>query len=141
MLATVRYKIISPYAKVPTKATTSSACYDVTSAEDVDIYVGDTTAVHTGLILQPQYNHYIDVRPRSGMSKVGISIANAPGTIDSDYGNEFMVLLYNHSKKDYHISVGHRICQIGIMPVTDIRFVESVNLIDRHGKGFGSTGK
>ena len=140
-MISIRYRIISPHARVPTKGTLLSAAYDIYSSEDVIIYKDDTVPVHTGLILQPQQEYYIHVYPRSGMAKAGISIANAPGIIDADYSNELLVLLHNHSKVDYHVAIGHRIAQIMALPINELRFVESVNLINKHGKGFGSTGQ
>jgi dUTP pyrophosphatase len=137
---TVRYKIISPNGRVPTRSTEDSAYYDVFSSEDVIIPNLETVMVHTGIKIKPQQGYFIDIRSRSSMGKNGISISNSPGTLDSDYSGELMVLLYNHSGKDYQVCIGHKIAQINIMPVQDIRFVES-DVISGVHKGWGSTGK
>jgi dUTP pyrophosphatase len=136
----VKYQLINVNAKVPQRSSEKSAYYDVCSVEEVIIKPNETVAVHTGLKIQPQDDYFIDIRPRSGMGKNGISISNSPGTLDSDYGGELMILLFNHSGKDYNIQVGHKIAQINIMPVQEIRFKESLYIGGTH-VGFGSTGK
>jgi len=83
------------------------------------------------------------VRPRSGLStKHGISLPNAPGTIDSDYRGEMFIALINLSKEPYTIRHGDRIAQLVIAPVAHatIREVEMLDDTDRGDRGFGSTG-
>ena len=83
------------------------------------------------------------VRPRSGLStKHGISLPNAPGTIDSDYRGEMFIALINLSKRAYTIRHGDRIAQLVIAPVAHatIREVEILDDTERGARGFGSTG-
>lgn len=83
------------------------------------------------------------VRPRSGLStKHGISIPNAPGTIDSDYRGEMFIALINLSKQPYTVRHGDRIAQLVIAPVAHatVREVTQLEDTDRGANGFGSTG-
>lgn len=83
------------------------------------------------------------VRPRSGLAaKHGITVLNAPGTIDSDYRGEVCVLLINHGKEDFLIETGMRIAQLVFAKVTTVEFIktDSLDTSDRGEGGFGSTG-
>jgi dUTP pyrophosphatase len=83
------------------------------------------------------------VRPRSGLAvKHGITVLNAPGTIDADYRGEVMVPLINLGDADFVVSRGDRIAQLVVAPVTGVvlQEVENLNNTARGGKGFGSTG-
>ena len=85
----------------------------------------------------------IQVRPRSGLAlKHGISVANAPGTVDSDYRGELKVILINHGADDFAIQRGDRIAQLVLAPVTQAAWEEVEELDDtaRGEGGFGSTG-
>ncbi|MFZ3357109.1 MAG: dUTP diphosphatase [Thermoplasmata archaeon] len=138
---TVRYQIIHPLAKVPAKATNGSACLDVSSIEDVEIPDQLTVPVRTGLKMRVQEGYLISILPRSGLAKRGISISNSPGTIDSDFTNEVLILMYNHSGMNYNIRVHDRIAQMMVIPTPYIRFVESSNLGSSMHRGFESTGR
>jgi len=84
------------------------------------------------------------VRSRSGLAaRHGIACLNAPGTIDSDYRGEILVILVNHSDEPYALANGDRIAQLVIAPVTRALFSASSNLAgsDRGSGGFGSTGR
>ena len=83
------------------------------------------------------------IRPRSGLAlKHGVTVANAPGTIDSDYRGEVAVILINLSQQDFTITPGMRIAQMVIAPVTYCRFeyTSQLDMSDRGASGFGSTG-
>ena len=83
------------------------------------------------------------IRPRSGIAyKNGVTVLNSPGTIDSDYRGEVMVILINHGTDNYEIKHGERIAQLVISPVIRASFtlVESLDFTIRNAKGFGSTG-
>lgn len=99
--------------------------------------------VPTGLRLQLPRHHEAQVRPRSGLAlRHGITVLNAPGTIDADYRGEVMVLLVNFGDGPFAISRGMRIAQLVVAPVIQARLVESADLdaSGRAGGGFGSTG-
>lgn len=99
--------------------------------------------VPTGLRLQIPEGYEAQVRPRSGLAlKFGITVLNAPGTIDHDYRGELMVLLVNLGGEPFVVERGMRIAQMVIAPVTRVAFreVDSLDETPRAGGGFGSTG-
>jgi dUTP pyrophosphatase len=99
--------------------------------------------VPTGLVLQLPSGTEAQVRPRSGLAlKHGVTVLNAPGTIDSDYRGELMVLLVNHGTVAFEIRRGERIAQLVVQAVARARLVEVDEVLPtKRGKGgFGSTG-
>jgi len=99
--------------------------------------------VPTGLMLQLPEGFEGQVRPRSGLAaRHGVTVLNAPGTIDSDYRGEVKVILINHGRAAVTIGHGDRIAQLVIAPVTQVSLVESETLdaTARGAGGFGSTG-
>lgn len=153
------FKKINPDAKIPTYAHEGDAGMDVCAIEDVELNPMRPTLVKTGLVAEIPDGYEIQVRPRSGMAlKHGITVWNAPGTIDCKYRGEIGVILmwmpileaidgdgmrlaYNGSL--YKISKGDRIAQLVLAPVTtaDCVEVQSVGETDRGMGGFGSTGR
>ena len=100
-------------------------------------------AIATGFSMQLPSGYEAQIRPRSGLAlKHGVTVANAPGTIDSDYRGEVAVILINLSQQDFTIKPGMRIAQMVIAPVTHCRFEDTLQLdmSDRGAGGFGSTG-
>lgn len=99
--------------------------------------------VPTGLILQIPPGYEGQVRPRSGLAfRYGVTVANAPGTIDADYRGEVKVLLVNLGEEPFEIVRGMRIAQLLIAPVSfvSLQEVESLGATSRGDGGFGSTG-
>jgi dUTP pyrophosphatase len=99
--------------------------------------------VPTGFALELPEGYEAQVRPRSGLAlKHGVTVLNSPGTVDSDYRGEVMVLLVNHGSVPFTISRGDRIAQLVIAPVTQVEIVsvEALGATDRGPGGFGSTG-
>lgn len=135
-----------PDAKLPTKATEGSACYDVYSVEDAVVEFGKITIVNLGFKVKIPAGYEIVVRPRSGLAfKQGITIVNAPGTIDEDYRGEVKVALSSLLEiPDNHIFIakGGRVAQIALKKVETYEFVEGkVDEDTQRGVGgFGSTG-
>ncbi len=128
---------------LPGYATAGAAGMDVVSAEEVSIPAGARHAVATGLAMAIPEGFEIQVRPRSGLALLhGITVPNAPGTIDSDYRGELKVILINHGTSDFSIRRGDRIAQLVLAPVVQASFVEVANLDNtvRGAGGFGSTG-
>ena len=116
---------------------------DVLAAEDVVLAPGGRHAVATGLSLAIPAGYEVQVRPRSGLAlKHGISVPNAPGTIDSDYRGELKVILINHGSNAFDIRRGDRIAQLVLAPVTRASWLEVDDLDEtaRGEGGFGSTG-
>lgn len=128
---------------LPAYATDGAAGMDVVSAEDVTIAPAARHAVATGLAVAIPPGYEIQVRPRSGLAlKHGITVANAPGTIDSDYRGEVKVILINHGSDAFAIRRGDRIAQLVLAPVTCAGWLEVEHLEEtaRGEGGFGSTG-
>lgn len=128
---------------LPAYATDGAAGMDVLAAEDVSIAPGARHAVATGLALAIPAGFEMQVRPRSGLAlKHGISVPNAPGTIDSDYRGELKVILINHGETSFAIARGDRIAQLVLAPVVQAAWdeVETLGDTERGAGGFGSTG-
>jgi dUTP pyrophosphatase len=99
--------------------------------------------VPTGLVIELPVGFEGQVRPRSGLAlKHGITVLNAPGTIDSDYRGEVKVLLVNLGSEPFVIERGMRVAQLIVAPVTRVDLQEGTSLANslRGGGGFGSTG-
>lgn len=129
---------------LPAYATDHAAGLDIVSAEDVTIAPGGRHAVATGFAVAIPPGYEIQVRPRSGLAfKHGVTVLNAPGTIDADYRGEVKVLLINHGDAPFAIARGDRIAQLVPAAVTRAAFDE-VDVLDdtaRGTGGFGSTGR
>jgi dUTP pyrophosphatase len=105
---------------------------------------GQRALVPTGLTIALPSGYEAQVRPRSGLaSKHGVTVLNAPGTVDADYRGEIAVLLINHGEAPFPIRRGERIAQMVIAPVVHVELVPAVELstTKRGGGGFGSTGR
>jgi dUTP pyrophosphatase len=130
---------------LPEYSTIGAAGADVVAAvgEDLVLAPGERAAVPTGLIMAIPPGFEVQVRPRSGLAlRHGVTVANAPGTIDSDYRGEVKVILVNLGQEPYRLRRGDRIAQLIVAPVVQAQFVASVTLpsTDRGAGGFGSTG-
>ncbi len=140
--------IVLPHGQglpLPSYATAGAAGMDVVAALDLPLMLapGARAAVPTGLAMAIPHGHEVQVRPRSGLAhKNGITVANAPGTIDSDYRGEVKVLIVNLGAEPFLIERGMRIAQLVVAPVTRaaLRIVESLDSTARGTGGFGSTG-
>jgi len=145
---TVRLKRL-PHADglpLPRYATAHAAGADLVAAleEPVVLAPGERVAVPTGLVLEIPTGWEGQVRPRSGLAlRHGLTVANAPGTIDADYRGEVKVLLVNLGNEPVTIARGERIAQLVIAPVARAGFLEAESLeaTDRGPGGFGSTGR
>jgi len=141
----VRFRRLRAGAVVPAYMTAGAAGMDLSSAEEapVTIGAGERVAVATGLALELPDGFEGQVRPRSGLArKHGVTLTNAPGTIDSDYRGEVTVLLVNLGREAHTIAPGDRIAQLVIAPVTRATLIEVSDLSDtkRGAGGFGHTG-
>jgi dUTP pyrophosphatase len=128
---------------LPTHATAGAAGADIVSAEDTTIQPGGILAVATGIALAIPEGYEGQVRPRSGLAlKHGVTVLNAPGTIDADYRGEVKVILINHGPEPFRIARGDRIAQLVVAAVAPVAF-ERVDVLPdtaRGAGGFGSTG-
>ncbi len=130
----------------PSYATPGSSGVDLAAALDEPLVIRpmERVAVPTGLILEIPEGFEGQVRPRSGLAlRDGVTVANAPGTIDADYRGEVKVLLVNLGTEPVTIVRGQRIAQLVIAPVVHCGFEEMSRLspTDRGRGGFGSTGR
>lgn len=131
---------------LPAYATPGAAGMDAVAAvnEALVLAPGARTAVPTGLAMAIPQGFEVQVRPRSGLAfKHGLTVANAPGTIDADYRGEVKVLLINLGPDPVTIERGMRIAQLVPAAVTRARLmvVDSLDDTDRGAGGFGSTGR
>lgn len=130
---------------LPAYATADSAGMDLLAAIDADITLAplERKLVPTGISIALPEGYEAQVRPRSGLAlKNGISIVNAPGTVDADYRGEVGVILINLSNEAFTITRGMRIAQMVIAPYTRIQWnqVPELPSSNRGAGGFGSTG-
>ena len=133
-------------AIVPRYMTAHAAGLDLHAAIDgpVELVPGARAAIGTGLAMAIAPGFEGQVRPRSGLARQhGVTLVNAPGTIDADYRGEVAVLVINHGREPVRIAPGDRIAQLVIAPVVQAELVEVDALPDtaRGAGGFGSTGR
>lgn len=133
---------------LPSYQTADAAGLDLVSAVPDDAPVtlepGQQILVPTGLMIALPAGYEAQVRPRSGLAaKHGVTVLNAPGTIDADYRGEIGVLLINHGTARFTIRRGERIAQMVIAPVVRATLVVATHLppTQRGSGGFGSTGR
>ncbi len=140
----VKYKK-DPRARKPLYTTAGAAGADLFALLERDIALkpGSSVLIPTGVYLEIPPGYEAQIRPRSGLAvKFGITIINAPGTIDSDYRGEIKVGLVNLGKQEFVIHDGDRIAQLVFSPVVKASFVsvETISPSERGEGGFGSTG-
>ena len=111
--------------------------------DDIALEAGAIGAIPTGIALALPKGMEAQVRPRSGLAlKFGITVLNAPGTIDCDYRGEVKVILINHSANNFVVSRGMKIAQLIVAAHARVEWEESSDLETtlRADSGFGSTG-
>jgi dUTP pyrophosphatase len=116
---------------------------DLCAAANVRIAPGEWTLVPTGLAIELPPQTEAQVRPRSGLAlKHGVTVLNAPGTIDEGYRGEVGVILINHGREPFDVTIGARVAQLVVMPRLSLDVVDADRLSDteRGGGGFGSSG-
>lgn len=127
----------------PLRATAGAAGYDLHAAEEVTIEPGRFRAIATGYAIAIPEGYEGQVRPRSGLAaRHGVTVLNAPGTIDADYRGEVKVILINHGAAPVTLRRNERIAQLVVAPVAETQFetVASLPETARGAGGFGSTG-
>lgn len=130
---------------LPAYATGASAGMDVRAAVETPVTLAPLgrAVIPTGLFLEIPVGYEVQVRPRSGLAaKKGITVLNAPGTIDADYRGEVCVILVNLSQEPFVVERGERIAQLVLArhEVMDWELVEVLEESERGEGGFGSTG-
>jgi dUTP pyrophosphatase len=131
--------------QLPAYETELSAGMDIRAEleSSVVLNAGSRTLIPTGLYLEIPPGYEVQVRPRSGLAhNRGLTVLNAPGTIDADYRGELGILLVNTSSEEQTIDPGERIAQLMISPVYRVEWLEVDELGEttRGNGGFGSTG-
>lgn len=144
-------KLVHPGARMPTYATSGSACFDLYAVSDIphELYQGTSVVIPTGLIFDIPEGYVLLVYSRSGHGfNYDVRLANAVGVIDSDYRGEVKVKLTRDESpgswlNQFHIHQGDRIAQAMLMPVEQVQLeqVDEVEATVRGEGGMGSTGK
>jgi dUTP pyrophosphatase len=130
---------------LPRYETAGAAGLDLIAAvgETVVLAPGARAAIPCGIAIALPDGHEAQVRPRSGLAaKHGVTVLNAPGTIDADYRGEVAAILINHGSETFYVTRGLRIAQLVIAPVIQAQLDEVSELAGtaRGARGFGSTG-
>lgn len=128
----------------PAKAHSSDAAWDLRARIAVELPVGKSTLVPTGVFMELPENFEAQVRPRSGLAlKHDLMLTNSPGTIDAGYRGEVGVIMYNAGQTPYKIERGDRIAQMVICKLPEVQLIPADTLCgsDRGAGGFGSSGK
>lgn len=147
--AVIKFKWLSREASrdmnIPAYGSAEASGMDVCAAlvGETTVSPGDIVLVPTGFALEIPVGYEVQVRPRSGLAvKHGITVVNAPGTIDSDYRGEVKIGLLNVSRKAFTIRRGDRIAQLVVAPVVraQLKEVDELSPSTRDSGGFGHTG-
>ena len=130
---------------LPAYATEGAAGFDLLAAieSEIELEPGSRRAIPCGIALAVPQGFEAQVRPRSGVAlNHGVTVLNAPGTIDSDYRGEVKVILINHGEERFRITRGMKIAQVVIAKHERVEFSETAELpaSERGTGGFGSTG-
>lgn len=140
----VHIKLLDPELPAPAYAKPGDAGADLRSRIDFELEPGERALVPTGVAIALPEGYVGLVHPRSGLAiKNGITIVNAPGTVDSGYRGELMVTLLNTDKtKSFHVQRGDRIAQLIIQKYEHATFtvVDELDQTERGSSGFGSSG-
>jgi dUTP pyrophosphatase len=131
---------------LPAYQTAGSAGLDLCAAVDADVVIppGGRALVPTGIAFALPPGFEAQIRPRSGLAvKHGVTVLNAPGTIDADYRGEIQVPLINHGDAPFSVRRGERIAQVVVAAVVQLAWEPVVALppSERGASGFGSTGR
>lgn len=142
----IKMKKLNPKARTPVYETAGAAGMDIHALLDSPqrLDPGTRAKIPTGLAFEIPPGFEAQIRPRSGLAlNNGLTVLNAPGTIDSDYRGELSIILINLGDKSEVIEDGNRIAQIIFSPVikTSFAIVEKLSEAERSNEGFGSTGK
>ena len=142
----VPFRRLRPEARMPARAYTGDAGYDLTAAERVVLAPGERAVLRTGIAMAVPVGYAGLVLPRSGLAtQFGISLVNTPGLIDPGYRGELMVPLINHDREEtFEVVIGMRIAQLVLVKAAEAQFV-NVEILeesadDRGEGGFGSSG-
>lgn len=139
----VAVRRLAPDLPLPAYAHPGDAGADLMAARDVELGPGERALVPTGIAIALPPGYVGLVHPRSGLAaRLGVTVLNAPGTVDAGYRGEIMVILINHGSERVKISRGDRIAQLVVQRVdrADFHLVEELPESSRGTGGHGSTG-
>jgi dUTP pyrophosphatase len=130
-------------ATLPSYKTEGAAGMDLSCSEDVSLEPMERKMVPTGIRIALPAGYEAQIRPRSGLAiRHGVTMVNTPGTIDSDYRGEIMLIMINLGQETVLFSKGDRVAQLVVSPVSRayLKLVEDLDETARGAGGFGSTG-
>ena len=142
----IQIELLNEDAVFPEYAYPTDSGFDLYSTEEVKLTPFGRALVPTGLKLSFDIGYEIQVRPKSGLAlKQGITVLNTPGTVDSGYNGEIMVIVFNTNQTEFTIPKGMKIAQAVLCPVVNgkyvnLQLVDKIEDKDRGANGFGSTG-
>jgi dUTP pyrophosphatase len=142
----IQIELLNEDAVFPEYAYPTDSGFDLYSTEEVKLTPFGRALVPTGLKLSFDIGYEIQVRPKSGLAlKQGITVLNTPGTVDSGYNGEIMVIVFNTNQTEFTIPKGMKIAQAVLCPVVNgkyvnLQLVDKIENKDRGSNGFGSTG-
>lgn len=141
----IKVKKLRSQAVLPIYMSRHAAGMDLFACPEEQLVVepGCRVLVPTGIALAIPVGFEGQIRPRSGLAlHHGVTLVNAPGTIDADYRGELGVIIINHGSENFVVSTGDRIAQLVIAPVqlAILELVDALDETDRHDGGFGHTG-
>lgn len=136
----VRIKKLVSDARIPTYASSGASGADLYSVIDTNISPNKFSLIPTGIAIEMPPGFEAQIRPRSGIAlNYGVTILNAPGTIDADYRGEIKVVLVNLSEEEFNIKKGMRIAQMVFTQIEQANFevVGEIEKTERNNGGFG----
>ena len=144
---TVRFTRLDPAATPPSRATPSSAGWDLRCLEETIIKKGQSARIRTGIVVAIPQGWEGQIRSRSSLGAKGMIMPNGVGTIDSDYRGELMILAtWIGEGEEFHLSKGERCAQLLLARVPEVVFeemdgVDELGQTERGSGGFGSSGR
>jgi dUTP pyrophosphatase len=139
----LKIKRLNSEANLPKYKSKEASGMDLVASCNVVIEPNERKRISTDIAVEIPKGYEGQIRPRSGLAfRYGVTVLNSPGTIDSDYRGEIMVILINHGELPFRINKGDRIAQLVISPIVHVTLEETTSLSEtqRGEGGFGSTG-
>jgi dUTP pyrophosphatase len=142
----IQIELLTEDAVFPEYAYPTDSGFDLYSTKEITLEPFGRSLIPTGLKLSFDIGYEIQVRPKSGLAlKQGLTVLNTPGTVDSGYNGEIMVIVFNTNPKSFTVEKGMKIAQAVLCPVingkyVNLQLVDKIENKDRGDNGFGSTG-
>jgi len=142
----IQIELLTEDAVFPEYAYPTDSGFDLYSTKEITLEPFGRALIPTGLKLSFDIGYEIQVRPKSGLAlKQGLTVLNTPGTVDSGYNGEIMVIVFNTNPKSFTVEKGMKIAQAVLCPVingkyVNLQLVDKIENKDRGDNGFGSTG-